>query len=300
MKKNKRILIVGGTGFIGYYLAKKCLSKKWIVVSFSKNFPRKLRHLKKVKYLKGDLSNKKDFKFLDQTFDYIVNLGGYVDHINREKTYNSHYKGCKNLSNFLINKNIKSFIQLGSSGEYGRVKSPQKEKLVGNPKSIYAKAKFLATKHLMNLYNDKKFPVTILRLYQAYGPKQEINRFIPIVIDACLKNKKFDCSDGKQFRDFVHVEDVVSSILLSIKNLKAKGQIINIGSGKPKKIKNIINFLVKRLNGGNPCYGKIKLRKDEILKIYPDISKAKNLLKWFPKINFHIGLNSTIRSYEKK
>jgi len=65
LKKNKRILIVGGTGFIGYYLAKKCLSKKWIVVSFSKNFPRKLRHLKKVKYLKGDLSNKKDLKFLN-------------------------------------------------------------------------------------------------------------------------------------------------------------------------------------------------------------------------------------------
>ena len=46
--------------------------------------------------------------------------------------------------------------------------------------------------------------------------------------------------------------------------------------------------------------GVIKLRKDEILKIYPDISKAKNLLKWFPKINFHVGLSSTIRSYEKK
>ena len=300
MKKTKKILIVGGTGFIGFYLAKRCLTKKWKVISFSINLPRKIRYLQKVKYLTGDLSKKKDLKILNQSFDYVVNLGGYVDHKNKVKTYNSHYNGCKNLSNFFLKKEIKSFIQLGSSGEYGMLKSPQKENSIGNPKSIYAKAKFLATKHLMNLYNDKKFPVTILRLYQAYGPKQEINRFIPIVIDACLKNKKFDCSDGKQFRDFVHVEDVVSSILLSIKNLKAKGQIINIGSGKPKKIKNIINFLVKRLNGGNPCYGKIKLRKDEILKIYPDISKAKNLLKWFPKINFHIGLNSTIRSYEKK
>ena len=300
MKKTKKILIVGGTGFIGFYLAKRCLSKKWKVVSFSLNLPRKIRHLQKVKYLTGDLSKKKDLKILNQSFDYVVNLGGYVDHKNKVKTYNSHYNGCKNLSNFFLKKKIKSFIQLGSSGEYGILKSPQKETSIGNPQSIYAKAKFLATRHLMNLHRNKKFPVTILRLYQAYGPKQDINRFIPIVIDACLNKKKFDCSDGKQFRDFVHVEDVVSSIILSIRNLKAKGQIINIGSGKPKKIKSIINFLVKRLNGGNPCYGKIKLRKDEILKIYPDISKAKKLLKWFPKINFHIGLNNTIRSYEKK
>ena len=54
--KKKRILITGGTGFIGYYLAKKCLSKKWSVVSFSKNIPKKVRYLKNVQYFKGDLS----------------------------------------------------------------------------------------------------------------------------------------------------------------------------------------------------------------------------------------------------
>jgi len=188
---------------------------------------------------------------------------------------------------------------LGSSGEYGNLKSPQKESSIGNPKSFYTKAKFLATKHLLNLYKDKGFPVTILRLYQAYGPRQDINRFIPIVIDACLKNKKFDCSDGKQFRDFVHVEDVVNAILISIRNSKVKGQIINIGSGKPKKIKNIINFLVNRLNGGNPCYGKIKFRKDEILKIYPDINKSKKILGWKPIIDFKKGLTETINYYQK-
>ena len=300
MKKNKKILIVGGTGFIGYYLAKKCLKKKWSVVSFSKNYPRKIRFLKNVKYLRGDLSVKKDLKKITQTFDYVVNLGGYVDHKNKVKTYNSHFKGCKNLSNFLLKKNIKSFIQLGSSGEYGSVNSPQKEHFVGSPKSIYTKAKFLATKHLIELFHKKKFPVTVLRLYQAYGPKQDINRFIPIVIEACINNKNFDCSDGKQFRDFIHVEDVVNAILKSLKSLKAKGEIINIGTGKPQKIKDVINFLVKRLEGGKPNFGKIKLRKDEILKIYPDISKAKKILKWTPKIKFKKGLEDTIRSYEKK
>ncbi len=297
--KKKRILITGATGFIGYYLAKKCLSKRWAVVSFSKNIPKKTRYLKKVKYFKGNLSTKKDLKVLTQNFDYVVNLGGYVDHKNKSKTFSSHYEGCKNLSNFFINKNIKSFIQLGSSGEYGKIKSPQKENLIGKPKSIYARAKFMATNHLLDLYKKKQFPVTILRLYQAYGPKQDINRLIPIVVDACINKKMFDCSDGNQFRDFIHVKDVVVAILQAIKNSKAKGEILNIGTGKPKKVKNIINFLVKRLKGGKPNFGKIKLRSDEMKKIYPDLTKVKKILKWSPKIRFAKGLEETVKYYEK-
>ena len=86
----------------------------------------------------------------------------------------------------------------------------------------------------------------------------------------------------------------------SLQNFKVKGEIINIGTGKPQKIKDIISFLVERLKGGKPNFGKIKLRKDEILKIYPDISKAKKILKWNAKIKFKSGLEKTIKSYEKK
>ena len=65
-----------------------------------------------------------------------------------------------------------------------------------------------------------------------------------------------------------------------------------------KKIKNIINFLVNKLKGGKPLFGKVKLRKDEILKIYPDITKAKKILKWSPKVNFSKGLTKTIKYYK--
>ena len=299
MKKSKKILIVGGTGFIGYHLAKKCLSKKWQVISFSKNKPRKKRRLKKINYLIGDLSNLKDLKKINQKYDYVVTLGGYVDHSNKTKTYNSHFIGCKNLANIFLRKKIKSFVQVGSSGEYGKFKSPQIELGRGKPKSIYARSKFLASNYLLKLFKKTKFPVTILRLYQAYGPGQDINRFIPIVIDACLKNKKFDCSDGKQLRDFIYIDDVIDVIVKSLSSSKSRGEIFNIGTGKPKKIKSVINYLTKKLKGGKPIFGKIKLRKDEILKIYPDISKAKKVLKWYPKTNFNKGLLKTIRYYKR-
>lgn len=299
MKKKKSILIVGGTGFIGYHLAKYCIKKKWFIVSFSKNNPKIFRKLKGVKYIKGDLINKKDYKKISYNFDYVVNLGGYVDHSNKKKTYMSHFYGCKNLANHFLKKKIQSFIQMGSSGEYGRLKSPHKESMKCDPKSIYGNAKILASKYLLNIHKKKNFPVTILRLYQAYGPRQDINRFIPIVINACLKNDKFPCSDGKQYRDFVHVSDVVRAIIKCLSIKGSKGQIINIGSSKPKKIKKIIDFIVKKINGGKPLFGQLKLRKEETLKIYPNINKAKKILNWKPSIEFQKGLLDTIKFYKK-
>ena len=301
MNHKNKILIVGGTGFIGYHLAKKSLKKGWEVTSISSRRPNKLRYLPRVKYIICDISQKKILKKkIKKSFKYVVNLGGYVDHSNKKKTFQTHYIGCKNLTEVFAKEPPEAFIQMGSSIEYGNIKSPQKENKQGSPKSIYGQAKLLSTIHLINLFKKNKFPSTILRLYQSYGARQDLNRFIPIIISACIKNQKFPCSRGNQLRDFVHVEDVVEAIMKALVNRNAKGQIINIGSGKPKKIRNIIQYIKKTLKGGSPLFGKIKLRKDEILKVYPDITKAKKIINWKPKISFNKGLKLTIKFYNEQ
>jgi len=304
LKAKKKILIVGGTGFIGYHLAKTAIKKGWSVASISSTKAKKIRNLKKVKYLICDITNKKKLnKIIKADYDYVVNLGGYVDHSNKNKTFKSHYFGCKNLSEIFLKKNIRSFIQMGSSIEYGYLKSPQRESMKCKIKSVnstYGKAKLLATHHLMKLYKDYKFPATVLRLYLTYGEKQDVNRFLPIVINSCIEDKTFPCSNGEQFRDFVYIDDLVNSIIKSLQNTRANGQIFNIGSGKPKNIKKIIQTIKKKCNGGNPQFGKIKLRKDEIISLYPRITKAKKLINWKPRISFEKGLNKTIKSYYGK
>ena len=294
----KKILISGGTGFIGYHLAKEALRRGFQVSSLSKNTPIKKRYLKKVKYIITDISNKNSInKKIKENFDYVVNLAGYVDHSNKIKTYKSHYLGCKNISNFFLKDKIESFIQVGSSMEYGLVKSPQKENFICEPKSVYGRAKFLSTQYLLNLYKKKKFPITIVRLYQVYGPYQDLNRFIPVLINSCKDNIDFPCSHGRQSRDFLYINDLIDAIFLILENPKAKGEIFNIGFGKPFKIKNIIQRILSYYKSGNPQFGKIKLRKEEQMKIYPDIGKARKILNWKPKINFSKGLAKTIQYY---
>ena len=304
MKAKTNILIIGGTGFIGYHFAKKCLTKGWQIASISSRKPKKTRYLPRVKYIICDITKKRSLKQkVRKSFNYVVNLGGYVDHSNKKKTFESHYVGCKNLAEIFIKKMPTTFIQMGSSVEYGNSSSPQKESVkcsLKSIKSIYGKAKLLSSRYMIDLYKKKNFPSVVLRLYLAYGPKQDMNRFLPIIIDGCIKNKKFPCSTGNQLRDFVHVDDVVDAIIKSLKNKNAKGQIINIGSGKPGKIKDIINHVKKISKGGFPQFGKIKLREDEILKIYPNIKKAKNIINWKPKISFDKGLKSTIKFYNEK
>ena len=297
----RKILITGGTGFIGYHLAKKCVRMGWEVTSFSKKKPKPIRTLKEVNYLFGDLTKKKDLKVLKKKFDYIVNAAGVVDHSSNPKVYKAHYLGCKNLANFFLKKKIKLFLQVGSCVEYGPQKSPQKEDYktkINDLKSMYSKGKLAASKYLMELYDKYRFPVVIFRLYLNYGPNQDFNRFLPVIIDGCIRGKKFPCSSGIQYRSFTFVDDLVRAMVIALKKTHLSGNVFNIGNNKPVKIKRIVQYIKRYVKKGTPLYGKIKFRKDEIKYLYPNISKAKLLLNWQPKVSFSKGLSRTINYYK--
>tara|TARA_B100001989_G_scaffold203680_1_gene152158 strand:+ start:2063 stop:2959 length:897 start_codon:yes stop_codon:yes gene_type:complete len=297
---NKSILIAGGTGFIGFHLAKKCLSLNWSVTSLSTSTPKKNRKLKKVNYKICDISNYNQVKNkIKLDYDYVVNCAGYVDHSHKLKTLKSHYIGCKNLSTHFLNSKIKKFIQIGSCIEYGKIKSPQIESNLNKKTfSIYGSAKLLSTQFLLKLFKRFNFPVTILRLYLVYGPNQDANRVIPVTIINALKNKKFNCSNGSQLRDFTYIDDIVSAIIKTLKNSKSSGEIINIGSGNPISIKKVIIKICELINSGKPQFGKIKLRNDEIIKLYPNINKSRKILNWKSQISIEKGLKKTIRFFQ--
>ena len=148
------------------------------------------------------------------------------------------------------------------------------------------------------LYATEKYPVIILRFFLIYGSKQDDNRILPQVIRGCLKNKKFNVSKGDQIRDFCYIDDAINAIFLALKSEKTNGEIFNIGSGKPKKIKKVINQICKIIGKGKPQFGKISYRKGENMKLYPNINKARIKLKWKPKMNFDRGIRIVINSFK--
>ena len=301
MNNKTKILIPGGTGFIGYHLIVYLVKKGWIVHSLSKFKPKKTRRVKGAKYIYCDVRDKKKLRSkLDKYYDYIVNLSGYVDHSNNQSITRIHFNGCKNLIFNYLNNKPKKFIQIGSSIEYGKQRSPQREnkKNLQETYSTYGNAKLLSSKFLLEQKKKNNFPITILRLYLVYGPKQDLNRLIPITIMNALKKVKFNCSAGKQLRDFVYIDDLINAIVKTFKNEKSNGEIINVGSGNPISVKKLIIKICKLANGGNPQFGKVSLRKDEIFKLYPSLKKVKKILNWQAKVNLDKGLKKTIKYYK--
>ena len=120
---------------------------------------------------------------------------------------------------------------------------------------------------------------------------------IPFTIINALKKVKFNCSAGRQFRDFIYIDDLVSAIVKTLKSKKTNGEIINIGSGNPTNVKKLILKICKLAKGGKPQFGKVLLRKDEILKLYPSLNKVKKILNWQAKVNLDKGLKKTIKYF---
>ena len=130
-----------------------------------------------------------------------------------------------------------------------------------------------------------------------YGPGQSLDRLIPITIMNCLGNKSFNCSSGKQLRNFLYVNDF-SKIVYKSLFLKTNGEILNVGSSKNYKVKFIINKINKLIKKGSPQYGLIKLRKDEPLNLYPSLNKLKRFIILNKETNIETGLKKTISYYK--
>ena len=296
----KKILVIGGTGFIGFHVIIEALKRKWKVTSISLTKPNGNRRQKKVKYIILNLTNlKKLKKKINENYDFVVNAAGYnkITSLN-ESLFDSHFLGLLNLLKVLKTKKLKKFIQIGSSAEYGKATSPQRENAKCLPKTSYAIAKFACTNFLQNYYRSNNFPATILRFFLVYGPNQGKNRVLPEVIDACLRNKKFATTLGHQKCDFCFIDDAIEAIFKTLFTSKSNGEVINIGYGKPLKIKDSINLVCKLIGKGQPLFGKLKYKKDTNMKLYPDIRKAKKIIGWTPKINFFQGIKKTIETYK--
>ena len=296
-----QLLVVGGSGFIGQHVVKKSLEKGFNTTVLSKNDRNNINDLYGVEYLIADIGHKESLLIAlkDKVFDYVINLGGYVDHVNYSnggsKVYDVHFNGVRNLIDCLDRSQLKGFVQIGSSDEYGNNPAPQSETQREAPISPYSCAKVASTYFLQTLYKTEKLPVVILRPFLVYGPGQGGERFIPQIIKGCLNNRKFPTSKGEQLRDFCFIDDFIQAVFSALDNHSAHGEVINIASGKPISIKKMINTIVDIIGSGEPQFAQVAYRNGENMALYGDTTKAKEILGWKTSVSLRQGLLKTIK-----
>jgi len=308
-------IVTGGAGFIGSHLVDKLLSLNHQVIvldNFSTGKKSNLLNLqkKKVKIIKIDISQNKKLDRYFKGVDYVFHLAGLADIVpsieNPDKYFKSNVIGTFNVMQAAKKAKVKKFIYAASASCYGIPdKFPTNENEQIKPMYPYAFTKWQAEELIMHWVKVYNFPAISLRFFNCYGPRSRTSGAYGAVFGVFLAQKLANkpltiVGNGKQTRDFVHVKDVVDAIIKSLTNKNARGQIINIGSGKPIKIRKVIEKIRKISKGGFPQYGEFKLRKFEIPKLYPNIQKAKDKINWKPKISFDKGIKSTIKFYNER
>lgn len=158
----------------------------------------------------------------------------------------------------------------------------------------YALSKKIAEEYCSFYANNFSLKCVILRPFNIYGPGQSPIFLIPEIINQIVKNKHIKVKDLEPKRDYIYIDDFISAVISSI--YLDKFEIINIGAGKSYSVGNIINEIQNILGTNYAVLSNNEKRQGEIMDTIADISKAKKILNWEPKINLHEGLSKIIKN----
>ena len=302
-----KILVTGGAGFIGSNIVDELIEKKHKVVIVDNLATGNIKNVnKKAKFYKVSVCDKKkiDEIFKKEKIDIVIHHAAQLDVRKsvEDPCFDAdvNIKGALNILEACKNTKVKKIIFASSGGTiYGEcgTKAPD-EKAFANPLSPYGVAK-LSVEHYIKAYSALYgLKYTILRYANVYGPRQDVNGeagVVAIFIGRMSKNKEFFIfGDGKQLRDYVYVKDVVSANIKSL--TKGNNEVINIGTNKTTSVTKLAQELSKIIGYKNKPVFKPK-RNGELFKSFLNISKAKKVLGWEPKVDIIKGLKNTVEYF---
>ena len=303
-----KILVTGGAGFIGSNIVDELIERKHKVVIVDNLATGNIKNVnKKAKFYKVSVCDKKkiDEIFKKEKIDIVIHHAAQLDVRKsvEDPCFDAdvNIKGALNILEACKNTKVKKIIFASSGGTiYGEcgTKAPD-EKSFANPLSPYGVAK-LSVEHYIKAYRALYgLKYTILRYANVYGPRQDVNGeagVVAIFIGRMTANKEvFIFGNGKQLRDYVYVKDVVSANIKSL--TKGNNEIINIGTQKTFSVNQLVKELSVITSYKNKPIFKPK-RNGELFKSFLNISKAKKVLNWEPKVSIKEGLKNTVEYFK--
>ena len=311
MPTKRRVVITGAAGFLGSHLAETLLEAGFTVVGIDN-------------LVTGDRANiahlrKRDFEFSKQNVSDHIKVKGRVDFvlhwaspaspIDYDKlpipTLKVGSLGTHNALGLAKAKGA-AFVLASTSEVYGDPEEhPQKETYWGHvnpigPRSVYDEAKRFAEAITFAYHREHKIDTKIVRIFNTYGPRMRINdgRAVPAFASQALRNKDVTIfGDGSQTRSFTYVTDLVDGVIKLM--LSKEHGPINIGNPREMTIKEIAETIVK-MTGATSTIVYRPLPTDDPRVRQPDITRARTLLDWEPKVPLEEGLVKTIEYFRTK
>jgi dTDP-glucose 4,6-dehydratase len=310
-----KIFVTGADGFIGSHLVERLIKLGHKVKAFTfYNFrgsngwldgiEKKL--LKDLNIISGDI---RDYNFLEKQtkgFDVIYHLAALIaipySYYSPQSYIDTNITGTYNILKSSQKNNISKIIITSTSEVYGTAQTvPIKENHPLNAQSPYAATKIAADQLALSFYRSFDLPVTILRPFNTYGPRQSARAVIPTIISQLVsKNKFLRMGNLKPTRDFTYVEDTVEAFILALKK-NILGEIINIGNKFEISIEDILDIFKKDFNYDFKVVidqNRVRSKKSEVFRLLASDLKAKKLLQWKPRyqgiVGFKKGLEKTI------
>ncbi|MBA3871757.1 MAG: UDP-glucuronic acid decarboxylase family protein [Chloroflexota bacterium] len=307
-----RVLITGGAGFLGSHLCDRFLAEGHTVIAMDNLITgntRNIAHLagnQNFSFIHHDITN---YIYINGSIDAVLNFASPASPIDYLKlpiqTLKVGALGTHNALGLALAKNAR-FLIASTSEIYGDpLEHPQKESYVGNvdpigPRGVYDEAKRYAEAITMAYHTFHKVDTRIVRIFNTYGPRMRLadGRVVPNFIAQALRGEALTVyGDGAQTRSFQYVSDLIEGLYRLL--MSDYTQPVNIGN--PTEM-TILQFAeaVNEITGNKAgiTYKDERIKGDPQTR-QPDITRAKAVLGWEPKINLHEGLQKTVEYFRE-
>ncbi len=303
-----KILVTGGAGFIGSHVTKQLLDQNHHVVVYD-NLSRGFKELvdPRAKFIQGDVLDKQKLVAALENIDAVIHMAAFIivpESVEKPDMYwKNNVEGTKVLLEAMGQAGVKKLIFSSTATVYGKPdKLPLDEsapvKKAANP---YGQTKIEMEKLIEKEHQESGLSAVFLRYFNPFGPNERHDpetHAIPNFIKSVLTDKPVPLYwKGEQTRDFIYVEDLASShiVTLSLDGLN----IFNVGTGKGTKVKDVLELIFK-ITGKRVSIDDLGQRPGDVAQLYTSANKINKELGWQPKYSLKEGIEKTILFFNSK
>ena len=306
----KKILVTGADGFIGSHLTEALLEKGYKVRALSQynsfNYWGWLEDIepnKNLEVVSGDIRDPFYCEEIMKDIDTVFHLAALIAIPFSYKAPQSYVEtniiGTLNICNAALKNSVKRVLVTSTSEVYGTAQYvPIDEKHPKQPQSPYSASKIGADAIALSYYHSFNLPLTIVRPFNTYGPRQSARAIIPTIITQIATGEKIiKLGDISTLRDFSYVKDVCNGFITISECDETIGKEINIASNYEISIGNVLNIIKKLMNRDvkfNVDEQRIRPSNSEVYRLWGDNTLINKLTGWQPKYNIEKGLSETI------